>query len=83
MAGCNVVTDNGPGIPDGMKPQVFDRFARDSTVRSSYGLGLHIVKMLVESYKGKVWAGDRVEGDFTKGAAIHFTLFIAGNKGLS
>jgi signal transduction histidine kinase len=69
-----IVTDNGPGIPDTMKPQIFDRFARDTTVRSSYGLGLHIVKMLVESYKGNVWAGDRVEHDFTKGAAIHFTL---------
>ena len=29
------VTDNGPGIPDSMKSQVFDRFAQDSKTRSS------------------------------------------------
>jgi sensor domain CHASE-containing protein len=68
------VTDNGPGITDAMKPGVFDRFLKDSTTRSSYGLGLHIVKMLIESFGGKVWAGDRVEGDFRQGAAIRFTL---------
>lgn len=71
------VTDNGPGISDEMKPQIFDRFAKDSAVRSSYGLGLHIVKMIVESYGGKVWASDRVKGDFTKGVAIWFTLRAA------
>jgi signal transduction histidine kinase len=70
------VSDNGPGIPDAMKPQVFDRFAQDSKTRSSYGLGLHIVKMLVEGYGGKVWADDRIHGDLTSGAAIRFTLHI-------
>ncbi|MGB8821726.1 MAG: CHASE4 domain-containing protein, partial [Methanoregula sp.] len=48
------VADNGPGISDEMKPGVFDRFAKDTKTRSSYGLGLHIVKMLVEGYGGKV-----------------------------
>ena len=71
------VTDNGPGIPDAMKSQVFDRFAQDSKTRSSYGLGLHIVKMLVEGYGGKVWADDRIHGDLASGAAIRFTLHSA------
>ena len=69
-----MVTDNGPGIPDVMKPRVFDRFALDKKTRSSYGLGLHIVKMLIESYGGKVRADDRVAGDPKHGAAIRFTL---------
>ena len=69
------VSDTGPGIPDEVKPGIFDRFAfGDSTKRSSYGLGLHIVKMLVESYGGKVWAEDRIPGDQNSGASIHFTL---------
>jgi len=68
------VTDTGPGIADAMKPGVFDRFLENSTKRSSYGLGLHIVKMLIESYGGKVWADDRVAGDSCQGAAIRFTL---------
>jgi len=71
------VSDTGSGIPDEMKPKVFDRFMEDSKTRSSYGLGLHIVKMLVESYGGNVRAGDRVAGDHTRGAAIRFTLRLA------
>ncbi len=68
------VSDTGPGIPDAQKPLVFDRFAQDKKTRGSYGLGLHIVKMLVESYGGKVWAEDRIAGDVKSGTAIRFTL---------
>ena len=68
------VNDTGPGIPDAQKPLVFDRFAQDKKTRSSYGLGLHIVKMLVESYGGTVWAEDRIAGDVKSGSAIRFTL---------
>jgi signal transduction histidine kinase len=71
------VADNGPGIPDEMKPGVFDRFAQDTNTRSSYGLGLHIVKMLVEGYGGRVWADDRISTDPSSGVAIRFTLRLA------
>ncbi|NMB79547.1 MAG: HAMP domain-containing protein [Methanomicrobiales archaeon] len=68
------VMDNGSGIPDDMKPLIFDRFMKGSDKRSSYGLGLHIVKMLIEAYGGRVWADDRVAGQPGMGAAIRFTL---------
>jgi len=68
------VTDTGPGIPDSAKTHIFDRFSADTRTRSSYGLGLHIVKMLVGSYGGTVRADDRVPGDSGSGAAIRFTL---------
>ena len=71
------VSDTGPGIPDAMKTLVFDRFMQDSRKRSSYGLGLHIVKMLIEGYGGKVWADDRIPGDQQSGTAIRFTLRLA------
>jgi signal transduction histidine kinase len=71
------VSDTGPGIPDAMKPRIFDRFMEDTRKRSSYGLGLHIVKMLIESYGGTVWADDRIPGDPESGAAIRFTLRLA------
>jgi sensor domain CHASE-containing protein len=68
------ITDNGSGIADDMKPLIFDRFMKGSDKRSSYGLGLHIVKMLIESYGGTVRADDRVPGHPDEGAAIRFTL---------
>jgi len=68
------VTDTGRGIPDPAKAGVFDRFLQGSDKRSSYGLGLHIVKMLVEAYGGRIWADDRIPGHPEQGAAIRFTL---------
>ena len=60
------IEDDGPGIPDDMKEAIFNRFQRGPT--GGKGLGLHIVKMLVEEYGGKAWVEDRVLGDHTKGA---------------
>ena len=68
------VTDTGPGITDSLKPGIFDRFLQGSEKRSSYGLGLHIAKMLIEAYGGRIWADDRVPGESGQGAAIRFTL---------
>ena len=57
------VTDHGPGIPDSIRDQVFERFTRAeaSRVRSagtsmgrSTGLGLAIVAAVVEAHRGTV-----------------------------
>lgn len=54
------VRDDGPGIPDELLPQLFERFARgdDSRSRSagSTGLGLAIVRAVVEGHGGEVTA---------------------------
>jgi len=71
------VADTGKGIPDQMKTMIFDRFTKGSENRGRYGLGLQIVKMLVEAYGGRVWADDRVAGHPGEGAAIRFTLCTA------
>jgi sensor domain CHASE-containing protein len=68
------VIDTGKGIPDDMKTQIFNRFLKDPDKRSSYGMSLHIVKMLIEAYGGRVWADDRVPGQPERGAVIRFTL---------
>jgi len=68
------VADNGPGIPDDLKPEVFDRFRKGRSKKSGKGLGLFITRNLIEGYGGRIWAGDRVSGHQNKGAAIHFTL---------
>jgi two-component system OmpR family sensor kinase len=52
------VTDNGPGIPPNLLPDIFERFARGDSSRSraagSTGLGLAIVAAVVEAHRGRV-----------------------------
>jgi two-component system OmpR family sensor kinase len=52
------VTDDGPGIPAELLPDVFDRFARGDSSRSraagSTGLGLAIVAAVVQAHGGDV-----------------------------
>ncbi len=68
------VADTGPGIPDDLKPRLFERNQRGATKKSGKGLGLFIVRMLVERYGGSVRAGDRIPGNPGEGAAVTFTL---------
>ena len=68
------IEDNGPGIPDELKPKLFRRFQRGGTKASGKGLGLYLVRTLVENLYGKVHVEDRVPGDHTKGAKFVVTL---------
>ncbi|BAI60126.1 putative histidine kinase [Methanocella paludicola SANAE] len=63
-----IVEDDGPGIPDDLKPRIFTRRIHSGARTRGSGLGLFIVKSLVDSYGGRVWVEDRVKGDHTKGA---------------
>ncbi len=52
------MTDDGPGVPPELRPEVFERFARGDSSRSrahgSTGLGLAIVAAVVEAHHGTV-----------------------------
>ena len=52
------VTDNGPGIPADLQPEIFNRFVRGDSSRSraagSTGLGLAIVSAVVGAHGGSV-----------------------------
>lgn len=60
------VGDDGPGIPEGDRQRVFDRFVRLDPGRSrsagGTGLGLPIVAEIVAAHKGKVSIFDRRDG---------------------
>jgi two-component system OmpR family sensor kinase len=57
------VTDDGPGIPPELLPEIFGRFARGDSSRSraagSTGLGLAIVSAVVQAHNGTVEAASR------------------------
>jgi signal transduction histidine kinase len=74
------VTDTGVGIPPDEIAHVFERFRR---VRSGAaqsipgtGLGLTIVKQIVEMHGGKIW----VESAVGHGSAFHFTLPLVADN---
>ena len=61
-----VVEDSGPGIPAEHLPHVFDRFYRVDSARDARsggsGLGLSIVRAVVEQHGGRVSASQRRDG---------------------
>lgn len=56
------VEDDGPGIPDDLRPYLFNRFVQGKDKTGSSGLGLAIVKTLVNLHGGTVSADNRAEG---------------------
>lgn len=62
------IEDTGPGIPDGSKIGIFEQFHRGGTSTKGRGLGLYLVRELVESYGGEVRVEDRMPGNFNQGA---------------
>jgi signal transduction histidine kinase len=68
------VTDSGIGIPPGELGQLFDRFVRASNARTSgrpgTGLGLSVVKAIVELH------GGRIGVDSTLGRGTTFSVYL-------
>lgn len=67
------ISDKGPGIPENMKRTMFNRIERSSD-RAHTGVGLTLVRELVERYRGEIEIKDRVEGDPEKGALFRISL---------
>ncbi len=66
--------DNGMGISDDRKEKIFQRgFMEDKSLRGM-GLGLSLVKKIIDSYNGQIWVEDKVQGDHSKGS--NFIIFI-------
>ena len=71
---CVSIADNGIGIPDSKKNVVFGRFGATQERPPASGLGLSIVRAIVEAYHGLVWVEDRVLGDPSKGSVFRVAL---------
>ena len=79
------ISDNGDGIPDHLQPKVFEMYTKASERSSGNGLGLYIVKKLVEKLRGSV----RLESTYRQGTLVtvmlpfrseHFLLSQKQNK---
>ncbi|HEX3097052.1 MAG TPA: DUF4118 domain-containing protein [Usitatibacter sp.] len=69
------IEDDGPGLPQGREEELFESFARGSTLRArrSAGLGLAISRAIVEAHGGAI----RAEPRDGRGTRIAFTLPVA------
>ncbi len=67
------VWDSGVGIPPAEQPYIFDKFYRASNLPediSGTGLGLTIVKSIVEDHQGRIWV------ESTLGEGTTFTIVL-------
>jgi len=66
------VSDNGPGLPPGREDRLFEKFTRgqEESAVAGVGLGLAIVRAIVEAHKGTVRGENRPQG----GARFVITL---------
>ncbi|GIW66755.1 MAG: hypothetical protein KatS3mg095_0653 [Candidatus Parcubacteria bacterium] len=68
------VNDSGIGMSKELQSKLFGEFVRDPSIKKEIrgtGLGLYIVKNLVEAHQGKIWAESEGEG---KGSKFYVSL---------
>ena len=67
---CISITDSGKGIPEPVKRKIFDPFFTTKEVGAGLGLGLPVVKSIMERHRGSIL----LESESGKGTSVK--LFI-------
>jgi len=66
--------DNGMGISHEKKKLIFQKADKIDITSGGMGIGLSLVRKIIESYKGDIWEEDKVQDDYTKGS--NFVVLI-------
>ena len=66
------ICDSGPGVPADLRQKIFERFWRAEAGKEGAGLGLAIVRRIMEAVGGTVSVSDAPEG------GAQFTLYFPG-----
>ncbi|MBY9010046.1 MAG: PAS domain S-box protein [Candidatus Lokiarchaeota archaeon] len=66
--------DNGIGITDERKEIIFQKGHKKDEYTKGMGIGLTLVKIIIDSYNGFIWVEDKVSGDHSKGS--NFIILI-------
>jgi signal transduction histidine kinase len=70
------VRDNGKGIDPAMTERIFQPFQRLTAEETGAGIGLSIVKTVLEHYGGRIW----VDSHPGHGSTFYFTLPVLAEK---
>ena len=71
------ITDFGRGIPPKNRDLIFNKYNMIGRKSGGTGLGLYIVKTLVNRYNGKIWIESRIPQDYSKGTIFKIELDMA------
>jgi len=74
------IEDNGIGMTKEQVKRIFEKFYRadmSDTAPKGTGLGMSIVKLIIEAHQGKIW----VESELGKGTRVIFTLPVGLREG--
>jgi K+-sensing histidine kinase KdpD len=72
------MTDNGKGVPEDLKERVMGAKVKENECEPGKGLGLYLVKGIIERYGGRIWFEDRMKGNYKEGTMI-MVFFPAGD----
>ena len=68
------IADNGIGIPNDLKENLFQLGINSRVKSKGMGLGLLLVHGIINSYNGKIWIEDRIFGDYSKGSKFIISI---------
>ncbi|MHA1203093.1 MAG: sensor histidine kinase [Candidatus Heimdallarchaeaceae archaeon] len=69
---CTIsIADYGKGINPNTRDTIFERFNEIGRNSGGTGLGLFIVKTLVDRYNANIWVTSRIEDDYKKGTVFN------------